>query len=916
MLAILFIATPLVTHAQGVNPVLNILGELLFTWLQALTWLVSKLIDVLILFAQYNTFYNHPIVLTGWNLVIQIANMMFLVALLVIAAGTVLNVQNYRYSRLLGNVILMALLVNFSRLIAGFFIQFSQVVMLTFVNSFKEALYGNFATMFGLDKVFQFASTNTDAIKGAADIIIAMIVSMMFMVMAGGTIAAFVAIVVFRIVTLWVLLIMSPLAYALAILPQTKKYADEWWSEFTKNLVSGPVIAFYLWLALAIVSQYSVDNPAQGWLPGADIRSASAINFSNQFLSLGNIISFIVAMTFLSLGLKQATSASGAAGEWAKKLNGGVGGALGFVAGANLVRDRITRPVQGYWALRQKRNDEKVRNRTIDLDAKVGELNNRTIGQVGRAKSAATAYAGAIGRGAVTQTKNWVQGKQTLSPSQVFEQAEQASDAAAILGSEDYQRRWKRVNDNKEAQDYRRAQLEDLTKLSTEQLLGRASTMTGGAVLPYALALAQRRDARKYGKDKELEAIHARAGALEGPNADKYREQLIELDSAMASKAFYGGVLDASGKLTEAFTKALLKDLSLTKLLTPGQLETIKKDNGAFINYIHKNSRNAKEFKTAVENINEDYRGDVTKNIDMTGQDLERRKMVASTTGHWGQAFKDKRADGSFGFREILQPNGSMSSEGTEEMKALREYAKDNKKKFIESLSVASSKDTDLVYALRDTLKVKDYDAIAEKSDYHRAAIDEGISEAYKKSKEQAFEKSKDPADLEGTYDPKNDNFNAQETLRRSAYKVSGGKKILHNLFGPKEAEGVAMFNRMMQGLKAADVKNTGKNAAFDEKSPIYNTPQVKKLRSTILKAMGSKMSVKEVAELSTLGSDQYIIAEKAIAEVLTDDIKKYIYMTKNQYESAIQGLPPEKRKEAARARAYDANETTSEMIS
>jgi hypothetical protein len=564
--------------------------------------------------------------------------MMFLVALLVIAAGTVLNVQNYRYSRLLGNVILMALLVNFSRLIAGFFIQFSQVVMLTFVNSFREALYGNFATMFGLDKVFQFASENPNVIKGASDIIIAMIVSMMFMVMAGGTIAAFVAIVVFRIVTLWVLLIMSPLAYALAILPQTKKYADEWWSEFTKNLVSGPVIAFYLWLALAIVSQYSVDNPAQGWLPGADVRSASAINFSNQFLSLGNIISFIVAMTFLSLGLKQATSASGAAGEWAKKLNGGVGGALGFVAGANLVRDRITKPVQGYWALRQKRNDEKVRNRTMDLDAKMGELNNRTIGQVGRAKSAATAYAGALGRGAFTSVKNRVQGKAALSADQVFEEAGQASEAAAILGSEDYQRRWKRVSDNKEAQDYRRGQLEDLTKLSTEQLLGRASTMTGGAVLPYALALAQRRDARTYGKDKELEAIHSRAGALEGPNADKYREQLIELDSQMASKAFYGGVLDASGKLTEAFTKALLKDLSLTKLLTPGQLETIKKDNGAFINYIHKNSRNAKEFKTAVDNINEDYRGDVTKNIDMTGQDLERRKMVGEVTGQWGQA--------------------------------------------------------------------------------------------------------------------------------------------------------------------------------------------------------------------------------------------------------------------------------------
>ena len=109
--------------------------------------------------------------------------------------------------------------------------------MLSVFNSFKEALYGNFVTMFGLDKVCQFATNGKlDFSDGVQTLVISIIVSMMFMVLAGSVIAAFVAIVIFRIVTLWVLLITSPMAYALAILPQVDSYAKQWWSMFTDQL--------------------------------------------------------------------------------------------------------------------------------------------------------------------------------------------------------------------------------------------------------------------------------------------------------------------------------------------------------------------------------------------------------------------------------------------------------------------------------------------------------------------------------------------------------------------------------------------------------------------------------------------------------------------------------------------------------
>jgi len=395
-------------HAAPVDAAAGVVGQILFWWLQGVAWLVSQLINLLIVFIQFNTFYDHPIVTTGWDIVIQIANMMFLVALLVIAAGTVLNLQNYRYSKLLGQVVLMALLVNFSKLIAGFFIQLSQVVMLTFVNSFKDALFGNMATMFGLDKVFAFSGQPVSQEIGS--LVPTLVVSMAFMVIAGMVIAAFLGIIIYRIVALWVLLIMSPLAYGLAILPQTKKYADQWWSEFTEQLTRGPVIAFFLWLALAVVAQYPVDNPTQGWLPDqqAQIKAlnndTSALNgFINDYLEPGNVISFLVAIVFLMTGLKQATSASGAAGTWAKNLSGAAGKAGAFVSGLDYVRQRTLQPVQGYLKRREQRTQEAVSRRTDNLTLAANRVEGATVGVASRAIQGTKSAIGSVPRGALQQ---------------------------------------------------------------------------------------------------------------------------------------------------------------------------------------------------------------------------------------------------------------------------------------------------------------------------------------------------------------------------------------------------------------------------------------------------------------------------------------------------------------------------------
>jgi len=55
--------------------------------------------------------------------------------------------------------LLFALLVNFSRTIAGIFIDISQLIMLTFVNGFAQAAGGNFVEALGITKSRRHAST-------------------------------------------------------------------------------------------------------------------------------------------------------------------------------------------------------------------------------------------------------------------------------------------------------------------------------------------------------------------------------------------------------------------------------------------------------------------------------------------------------------------------------------------------------------------------------------------------------------------------------------------------------------------------------------------------------------------------------------------------------------------------------------
>ena len=337
----LYVAVPLPAFAQSAssaveNAIVQILGHILGFFTYVFGQILIKFIDILITVAQFNNFIDAPAVKTGWAITRDMANMFFIIGLLVMAIGTVFRIQEYRYNRLLQKFIIMAVLINFSKSIAGFFIDLSQVVMLTFVNAFKGMAAGNLATGFGIENILSLSS-NASAAGGDINflsVVGALFAAFIMVFIATVVVGIFVVVLLQRIIMLWIYVVLSPTAYMVAILPGSLgSWWNSWWRDFSSYLIKGPVIAFFLWLALTVISLSNQallipvtevrDTSSQLGVTGTQApETGSVAAFASEATTAASIINYFVAVGMLIAGLQQAMKVGGAAGAVAGKWMG------------------------------------------------------------------------------------------------------------------------------------------------------------------------------------------------------------------------------------------------------------------------------------------------------------------------------------------------------------------------------------------------------------------------------------------------------------------------------------------------------------------------------------------------------------------------------------------------------------------
>ena len=324
MVMVIFVSSPaLATTATGVvtGLVTDVFGFIAGIFIGLFSWFLAMSIGILVSIAQYNDFLNAAPVNQGWTVVRDIANMFFVIGLLLIAFQTVIKGSqgtSYQWSKNLLNLVLMAILINFSKFICGLAIDVSQVAMMTFVNAFKGIGAGNLQSMLGLQAlqdvykgeggVDQTATSNMTVIAGYIGIILMLIISII-------TIMAFILILCWRVVILWILVVLSPAAFALQALDiaKAKSYAKEWVSQFSRYLVVGPLMAFFLWLSFAAFKTTSSATSTMFNKTDNEAMTAAQGVMQPAALQPDNIGGLIVVIAFLVGGLA-ATKKLGVAG--------------------------------------------------------------------------------------------------------------------------------------------------------------------------------------------------------------------------------------------------------------------------------------------------------------------------------------------------------------------------------------------------------------------------------------------------------------------------------------------------------------------------------------------------------------------------------------------------------------------------
>jgi len=335
---------------------------------------------------------NNSFVVKGWSTVRDIANLGFVLAIIVIAFATILRIDAYGIKKTLARLIIVALLVNFSLMICAGIFDLANVFSNALINEdtiSSEKFGDSIKAAIGIDEFINskpkdFApdlekeTTETTETENSPGALLAGLFTPLFItifsVILVITLAGIFIMFLIRYVVLGVLIILSPLAWLCYILPNTKTYWDQWWKFFLRWILFAPIMFFFIWLALFAGAG---NNSRLDYTPtvNTSFGAALASGLGNMIIVLGillmglfvaNSLGITGASTFKNLAMGSAAGIGGFIGSraasrtlqtgWAQKLAGGLqkaGYGRGTGVGGNFARWATTPLRQAGTGLRQ-----------------------------------------------------------------------------------------------------------------------------------------------------------------------------------------------------------------------------------------------------------------------------------------------------------------------------------------------------------------------------------------------------------------------------------------------------------------------------------------------------------------------------------------------------------------------------------
>ena len=274
----------------------------------------------------------------AWKVIRDVVNMGFIFVLLYAAIRTILGIGSDT-KKLIVNIVVVAILINFSLFFTKTVIDASNVLAIAFYDAIApralsttitEGLSNSLMRPLKIESLWN--NPDIAALTGEKLIIIGVMGTIVSLIAAFVFFAVAIMFVI-RFVVLIFVLILSPLAFMGFILPQLKKYKDQWLDALLGQAFFAPIYFMLTWIVI-IVSRGLLTS-AGGGMAGGNMATAflGAVGADGNTVltptptSIAIVVNFIIVIVLLIASLIIAK-------QWADKAGHGVPGLTKWAMGA------------------------------------------------------------------------------------------------------------------------------------------------------------------------------------------------------------------------------------------------------------------------------------------------------------------------------------------------------------------------------------------------------------------------------------------------------------------------------------------------------------------------------------------------------------------------------------------------------
>ena len=314
------------------------LAGILYTVWEASAWIArlgGSFLDFFVYYATNSSSYSNEFVSQAWGAVRDIANIFFIIALLYVAIKTILGLNVTDNKKLIGAVIIVGLIINFSLFTTKIVIDGSNILAKVFYNNITSTKTGTTdaaieaggqkSVSIGIINKFnpqEIVSDQTEYDKSPGTFIFITIMALLVTLYTAYIFFSVALLFLGRVVSLWISMVFSPIAFASYTVPfEIPGFGHkEWWKGLFENAILAPLFIFFLYVIILFTN----------FLKTITIYPTGSDTIQHI---MGVVIPFAIIILLLTQAKKLAVKYAGDIGKIVQSVGGAVGGlALGTAA--------------------------------------------------------------------------------------------------------------------------------------------------------------------------------------------------------------------------------------------------------------------------------------------------------------------------------------------------------------------------------------------------------------------------------------------------------------------------------------------------------------------------------------------------------------------------------------------------------